>query len=160
MTINKKPAPATSLVTTIRLATLTLTLAVTLLTLACTRGANPEEGNTNGNQAAQQQKAASSNSPLVQQTLSGDTERILLHIATAKDNAKNNKWQDAAASLRTANKEVDSALSRKPRLTPEFEALKAAIDRAIGAIERRDKDAEAQLTELQLRIGAIKTNIQ
>jgi chromosome segregation ATPase len=82
-----------------------------------------------------------------------------LYISTAIDDAKNKKWDDAAGELRAANKEVDSALSRKPRLTPEIEALKTAIDRTIGAIERRDKDADAQLSELQVRIGAIKTNI-
>ena len=160
MTINKKPAYATTLVEIVRFAALTLASAVAVLTLACTRGANPEEGATNTNQATQQQQKGASNSPLVQQTLPGDTERILLAIATAREDAKYNKWQEAAGELRVASKEVDSALSRKTRLTQEFEALKAAIDRAIGAIERRDKDAEAQLSELQVRIGAIKTNLQ
>lgn len=138
---------------------LSLSLAVTVLAVACTKGANPEEANKNAAQANRPEPAVTK-SPLKQQTLEGDTERILLLLQMARDDAKNNKWQDAAGELRTASKEVDSALSRKPRLTPEFEDLKAAIERTIGAVERRDKDAEAQLAELQVRIGAIKTNIQ
>jgi hypothetical protein len=40
----------------------------------------------------------------------------------------------------------------------EFEALKSAIDRTIGALERRDNAVDSQLAELQVRIGAIKTS--
>jgi chaperonin cofactor prefoldin len=76
----------------------------------------------------------------------------------AREAAKQNNPQEAVLLLRNAKKEVDSALSRKPRLSDEFAALKEAIDRAINAVESREREAETQLTELQTRIGAIKVN--
>jgi hypothetical protein len=135
--------------------TLSLALTAALLTGACTKGAKTEN-NTNTSQA--NQPAQSPTSLLVQPTLKGDIERISLFISTAKEDARNNKWQEAVAQLQGAKTEVDSALTGKLRLREEFEALKSAIDRTIGAIERRDKDADSQLAELQVRIGAIKVN--
>lgn len=136
--------------------TLTLALAAALFTAACTKGAKIE-GNTNASQANRPGQSAAT-SPLLQPTLKGDIERISLGLSMVRESFKNNKLQDAVGQLRGANKEVDAALERKPRLREEFEALKIAIDRAIGAVERGDKGADAQLAELQLRIGAIKTN--
>jgi CRISPR/Cas system CSM-associated protein Csm2 small subunit len=134
--------------------TMSLALTAALLTGACTKGAKTEN-NTNTSQA--NRLAQSPTSILVQPTLKGDIERISLYISMARDAAKNNNWQEAVAQLQGANKEVDSALGRKLRMREEFEALKSAIDRAIGAVERREKDADSQLAELQVRIGAIKT---
>jgi hypothetical protein len=90
--------------------------------------------------------------------LKGDIERITLFISMARDAAKNNNWKDAVAQLQNANREVDAALGGKLRLREEFEGLKSAIDRTIGALERRDKAIDSQLAELQVRIGAIKAN--
>lgn len=131
---------------------LSLALTAALLTGACTQGAN----NTTATQANRPGQSPAT-APLVQPTLQGDIERISLFISTAKEDAKNNKWQEAVGQLQGAKTEVDSALGRKLRLREEFEALKSAIDRTIGAVERRDKDADSQLAELQVRIGAIKT---
>ena len=135
--------------------TLSLSLA-TLFTGACTKGAKVEDNTTNGqaNRAGQSPAAAL----LLQPSLKGDIERISLNIAMARDAFKNGKFQESVGELNVANKEVVSALGRKPRLQEEFEALKTAIDRAIGAVELRDKNADSQLAELQVRIGAIKTN--
>jgi HAMP domain-containing protein len=90
--------------------------------------------------------------------LKGDIERISLYVSTARDAANNSNWLDAISQLQNANKDVDTALGRKLRMREEFEALKAAIDRTIDSLERRDKSADSQLAELQVRIGAIKTN--
>lgn len=135
---------------------LALILAMTCITLACTNGPKTED-NTGASQANRAGQPAAAG-PLQQPTLNGDIERISLYISTARDAAKSNRWQDAAGQLQGANKEVDAALARKPRLREEFEALKAAIDRTLPALERREKDADSHLSELQLRIAAIKTN--
>lgn len=136
--------------------TLSLALTATLFTGACTKGAKTED-KTKTSQANRPGPSAAT-SPLLQPTLKGDIERISLNISMAREAFKNNKLQEAVGQLQGANKEVDSALGRKPRLGEEFEALKTAIDRTIGSVERRDKDADPQLAELQVRIGAIKTN--
>lgn len=137
--------------------TLSLALTAALLTGACTKGAKTED-NTNSSQA--NRLAQSPTAILVQPTLKGDIERVSLFISTAREDAKNNKWQEAVAQLQGAKTEVDSALGRKMRLREEFEALKSAIDRTIGAVERRDKDADSQLAALQVHIGAIKVKAQ
>lgn len=136
--------------------TLSFVLLATLFTGACTKGAKIED-NANGGQANRAGQSAST-TPLVQPTLKGDVERISLQISMAREAFKNNKSQEAVVQLEGASKEIDSALGRKPRLREELESLKSAIDRAIGAVDHRDKDADAQLAELQVRIGAIKTN--
>jgi hypothetical protein len=137
--------------------TLSLALTATLFTWACTNGAKTE-GNTNSSQANRPGQSGAT-SPLLQQTLKGNIDRIYLNLSMARDAFKNNKVQEAVGHLQGANKEVDSALAgEKLRLRDEFEALKSAIDRTIGAVERREKDADSQLAELQVRIGAIKTN--
>jgi hypothetical protein len=93
-----------------------------------------------------------------QANLKGDIERISLAISMAKDSAKLDKWQEAAAALRAAKSTVDTALTRKPSLQDEFESLKVDIDRAIPLVESGAKEADAKLNELQTKIGAIKTN--
>ena len=131
-------------------------LSTTIIALACTTGPKTEDS-SNAKQANKSAQSANT-SLLAQPTLKGDIERISLCISTAREYAKNNKTVDAVGQLQGAKKEVDGALSGKVRLREEFEALKVAIDRTIGAIENRDKDADSQLAELQVRIGAIKVN--
>jgi len=97
-------------------------------------------------------------SPHIQPTLKGDIERIALAISMARDAAKQNKAAEAVSQLQFAKKEIDSALSRKPRLSDDFEALKLAIDRAIPTVENREREADARLSELETRIGSIKVN--
>jgi len=137
--------------------TLSLALTAALFTGACTKGAKTEE-NTKASQANRPGQSTAT-ALLLQPTLKGDIERISLDFSMARDAFKNNKIQEAVGQLQGANKEVDSALAaEKLRLRDEFEALKSAIGRTIGAVERREKDADSQLAELQVRIGAIKTN--
>jgi len=107
---------------------------------------------------ANQNEQPSGTPVFAQSNIKGDIERISLAISMAKDSAKLNKWQDAASRLRGARSEIDTALGRKPRLQEEFEALKVAIDRTIPLVENGAKEADAKLSELQTRIGAIKTN--
>jgi hypothetical protein len=115
-----------------------------------------DKGSTsaNSNQPAQSAEAA----PYAQANIKGDIERISLAISVARDSARSNKWQEAASQLRGAKREVDAALGRKPRLQDEFEALKVAIDRAIPLVENGAKEADAKISDLQTRIGAIKIN--
>jgi hypothetical protein len=136
--------------------TLSFVLLATLFTGSCTKGAKIED-NANAGQANRPGQSAPA-ALLLQPTLKGDIERISLHISMAREAFKNNKLQEAVGQLEAANKEVDAALGRKPRLREELEALKTAIERAIGTVDHRDKDADSQLAELQVRIGAIKTN--
>ena len=133
-----------------------LVLGTTIIALACTTGPKTED-TANAKQANKSAQSANT-SLLVQPTLKGDIERISLYIGTAREYAKNNKSVDAVGQLQGAKKEVDSALAGKLRLREEFEALKVGIDRTIATIENRDKDADAQLAELQVRISAIKVN--
>jgi hypothetical protein len=135
---------------------------LTLALFATCRAKGPAVGehtanNTNAGNANQQDQSAAATLHL-QPTLRGDIERISLAISMARDAAKQNKAQEAISLLQGAKKDVDVALSRKPRLSDELEALKSAIDRAIPAVEGRGKEAEIRLTELQTRIGAIKVN--
>ena len=136
--------------------TLSVVLLATLFAGACATGPKSVD-NANADQANRPGQGAST-SPLLQPTLKGDIERIYLNLSMAREAFKNNKSQEAVVHLESANKEVAGALDRKPRLREEFEALKAAIDRAIGAIDRRENGVDSQLAELELRIGAIKTN--
>lgn len=135
-------------------------LTLALFSAGCSKrpAANEHaDKNTNAGNANQHDQSAAA-MPYKQPTLRGDIERISLAISMAHDAAKLNKPQQAVSLLQGAKKEVDSALSRKPRLSDELEALKSAIDRAIPAVESRGKEAEIRLTELQTRIGAIKVN--
>jgi thioredoxin-like negative regulator of GroEL len=133
-------------------------LTVALVATSCAKGpAVDEHTDKNANAAkANQQDQSATATPVLQQTLKGDIERASLDISMARDAANLNKSQEAVSLLQRAKKEVDSALDRKPRLRDELEALKAAIDRAIPAVQNRGNEAEARLTELQTRIGAIK----
>jgi hypothetical protein len=135
-----------------------LTLAVCLA--GCSKGSGDNErSDKNANIAnANQPDQAKLVTPVVQPTLGGDIERASLAIAMARDAAKRGKWEDAVSQLRSARKEVEAALGRKPRLREEFEALRSAIDRAIPAVEGRGKEAAALLEQLQTRIAAIKVN--
>lgn len=136
--------------------TMSVVLLATLFAGACATGPKGED-NANGGHANPPGQSGPT-ALLVQPTLKGDIERISLGISMARESLKNNKFQEAVGQLQGANKEVDVALGRKLRLREEFEGLKTAIDRAIGAIDRHEKDADSQLAELELRIGSIKTN--
>ena len=125
---------------------------------ACSKapaGNERADKNTNSANANQDQSALM---PHLRATLSGDIERISLAISMARDAIKLENWQEAVPHLQSARKDVEIALGREPRLRAEFEALRSAIDRAIPAVEGREKEAQARVTELQTRIAAIKVN--
>jgi hypothetical protein len=135
-------------------------LTVALFATCCAKGPAVDEHtdkNANAGKANPQDQSATA-TPVLQQTLKGDIERASLDISMARDAAKLNRSQEAVSLLQRARKEVDSALDRKPRLRDELEAMKAAIDRAIPAVQNRGNEADARLAELQTRIAAIKMN--
>jgi hypothetical protein len=137
-------------------------LLVMVLATACSKNsannqASDKNSQANSNQTDQNAQNAQG-APFTQANIKGDIERISLAISMARDSAKLNKWQEAASQLRGAKGQIDTALSRKPRLQEELEALKVAIDRTIPLVENGAKEADGKLTELQTRIGAIKTN--
>lgn len=134
-----------------------LVLILVLFATSCAKQPAADE-HTTENKTAGNANQAPSSAPYKQATLKGDIERISLAISMARDASNQNKSQEAVSLLQGAKKEIDAALGRKPRLSDELEALKSAIDRAIPAVESRGKEAETRLTELQTRIGAIKTN--
>jgi hypothetical protein len=125
---------------------------------ACSKAPAGNERASNANTGNANQQDQSSLMPHVRQSLGGDIERISLSISTARDAIKRDNWQEAVPHLQSARKDVETALSREPRLRGEFEALRSAIDRAIPAVEAREKEAESRVTELQTRIAAIKVN--
>lgn len=136
--------------------------SLALLASGCARAPKINENANTGQANAQAQPEPAQPPhpimPYAQPTLMGDIERALLAIAMARDSAKLKEFQDAITQLQGAKKEVESALTRQPRLRPELEDLASAIERTITTIENRGNDMDAQLAGLQTRIGAIKVN--
>lgn len=135
-------------------------LMVSLFLGGCSKTPATNERADKSSAAGNANKDQSALMPHLQQNLSGDIERISLAISLARDAVKQDNWPEAVPHLQTARKEVDAALERQPRLRSEFEALRAAIDRAIPAVEGREKEAQTRIADLQARIGAIKVNSQ
>jgi len=137
----------------------TFALFLTISASGCSKKpASNQASDTTSPSANTNQNDQSALAPFAQANLKGDIERILLAISMARDSAKQDKWQEAATALRAAKTSVDIALTRKPRLQDELEALKVSIDRAIPLVESGGKEADAKLNELQTRIVAIKAN--
>jgi len=135
-----------------------LLIALALLAAGCSKSpaANERADNNANTGNANQTEASAPQPPLFQPNLTGDVERTSYAVSSARDAVKQKKWQEALLYLNNARREVDSALSRQPRLKDEFEALKSSIDRAVSAVEGRGKEAEARIAELETRLGAIK----
>jgi hypothetical protein len=143
----------------VRTVGLSCILLLIVLATACSKDSANNQSSDKSSQANSNQKDQNAQGPsYTQPNVRGDIDRISLAISMARDSAKLNKWQEAASQLRGAKSEIDTALSRKPRLQAEFEALKVAIDKTIPLVENGATEAEEKLTELQTRIGAIKTN--
>jgi len=124
-----------------------------LLFVACSKGSPPpaqsnSSSNANGNAAAQ--------NPALLPTLRGDLERIGVALFAARDLVKNNRWEAASEQLQAAKGEVETALSRNPRLRDSWEDLRNALNKAAATIENRGKDADAQLMTAQQIVGALK----
>jgi len=140
-----------------------LVLVLMSFATSCSKHSTSQNSNTAAGSAnsANSNQADPAQAPLVhsQQNVQGNIARIQLAIQMARDAFKTNKWQDAVTFLQSAKTEVDAAIARNTRINDDFEALKAAIDRTIPLLENHSKEADARLTELQTRIGAIKVNI-
>jgi hypothetical protein len=100
-----------------------------------------------------------SSTPLYAKTIRGDVERAGLAIMMAHDLVKQEQWGDAVVQLRAAQTQIDDILGQKPRLREQYEELRSALGRTIQSADNRSKDIEAQFTELQTRIGALKVYI-
>lgn len=110
--------------------------------------ANKNAANTNAHDL--------SGTPLYAKTIRGDIERAGLAISMAHDLVKQEKWNDAVIQLRAAQTQIEDALGKKPRLKEQYEDMRSALGRTIQSAENRRKDIEAEFTELQTRVGALK----
>jgi predicted nucleic acid-binding Zn-ribbon protein len=146
--------------------TRTLVIAIILSSLsfaACHRGGSeikqvtPEQAKKN----AELEKVA----PHLAPTLKGAVERIGLAVEGATDSYRQHKWGDVTAYLSTARQETEKALAdspekRKYNVTREgLEEMTVALDRTIQTAENRSQEVEAQLRELETRVGALKVNL-
>ena len=146
--------------------TRTLVIAIILSSLsfaACHKGGSeikqvtPEQAKRN----AELEKVA----PHLAPTLRGAVERLGLAVEGATDSYHQHKWADVVASLNTARQETDKAMAEAPdkrkfNVTREgLEEMKVALDRTIQAAENRSPEVEAQLRELETRVGALKVNL-
>jgi hypothetical protein len=127
-----------------------------LLSGACSKQPAANERDKNANTNTNQAEAAAPQPPVFQPTITGDVERASYAISSARDAVKQKRWQEALGYLHNAQREVDSALSRQPRLKEEFEALRASLDRAVSAVEGRGNEAEARIADAVTRAGTIK----
>ncbi|HMG34781.1 MAG TPA: hypothetical protein VKM94_12665 [Blastocatellia bacterium] len=128
---------------------------VLFFAVACTKGAPPAD------QSAGADKTTNSNaSPglavLNEESLKGDTERASLALYSARQSVLDSKWNDAAAQLQQAQGEANRALARKPKLQPEWEDLRGALDRALTAVQARDKDSLERIKYAEAVLGGIK----
>jgi hypothetical protein len=134
-----------------------LLLALALLSSGCSKSpAANERADQNANTGNANQTEAAAQPPILQPTITGDIERASYAVSSARDAVKQKRWQDALQYLNNAQRAVDAALSRQPRLKEEFEALKSSIDRAVSAVEGRGNEAEARIAEVETRVGVIK----
>src|SRR5215471_5126285 len=105
----------------LRILVLSCTVFLTALGTACSKESASNQAPDKGSPTASsnQNNQNAQVAPYAQANLKGDIERIALALSMAHDSAKLNKWQEAAAQLRGAKNEIDSALGRKPRLQDE-----------------------------------------
>ena len=144
----------------IRLVVLLFAVLATASTSGCTKAPAPEgsaSAPSNSNARGTNSNAADlASTPLYAQTIRGDVERAGLAVMMAHDFVKQQKWGDAVTRLQNAQTQIENALTKKPRLKDDFEAARASLVRTIKATENREEDIEAQFTEIQTRINALK----
>ena len=138
-------------------------VALCLLSLTgagCSKGGS-EIANANSEQAKKQAELETK-APHLSSTVRGDIERMGLGVQMAMDALKQSKWTEVIAQLNTVNKELTGALSDMPEkkktaaLRETLEEMKPAVEQAIKTAENGGKDTEAQLRDLQARVGALK----
>lgn len=114
-------------------------------------------GQSNRNGQANSNLTDLAAAPLYAKTVRGDIERAGLAISMAHDFVKQDNWGDALVQLRAAQTHIEESLKKKPPLREQFEELKNSLARAIQMTENRNPEVEKQFTELQARVGALKT---
>ena len=145
----------------IRLVVVAVGALMTVLFGGCAKAPPAPESSTpiQSNRNAGQTNSSATDlaaTPLYAKTIRGDVERAGLAIMMAQDSVKQQRWDEAVTQLREAKTQVESALTKKPRVNEEFEALRDALIRTTKATENRE-DVQQQFRDLQARIGALKT---
>jgi len=103
--------------------------------------------------------------PNLAQTPRGAVERINLAIQGSTDSYHQHKWGDVVSYLNGARQETEKVLAglpdkKKTYLARQlFDEMKDALDRTIQSAENRSSEVEAQLADLQTRVGAMKVNL-
>ena len=138
-------------------------MALSLLSLmcaGCSKGGS-EVANANSEQAKKQAEIEAK-TPHLSATVRGDIERMGLGVQMALDAFKESKWTEVITQLNSINKELTGALADTPEkkktaaVRETLEEMKPVVERAIKSAENGGKETEAQLRELQTRVGALK----
>ena len=126
----------------------------------CSKGGS-QVANANSEQAKKQAEIEAK-TPHLSSTVRGDIERMGLGVQMALDAFKESKWTEVITQLNSINKELTGALADTPEkkktaaVRETLEEMKPVVERAIKSAENGGKETEAQLRELQTRVGALK----
>ena len=126
----------------------------------CSKGGS-QAANANSEQAKKQAEIEAK-TPHLSSTVRGDIERMGLGVEMALDALKESKWTEVITQLNSINKELTGALADTPEkrktaaVRETLEEMKPVVERAIKTAENGGKETEAQLRELQARVGALK----
>ena len=143
-----------------RLAVVLIVTALILVSASCAK--TPDETKTNPSLANANQQEVLAKTPHLSSLVRGDIERIGLAVQTAREAFQANRWPEVVSQLQGANKELTAALADTPEkkktavVRQYLEELKPALERTIATAENRSKDTEAQISELQTRVNALK----
>lgn len=135
----------------------TLLISTILFTFGCLRG-TPSQDSSGGTDAKSNANRRV-DTPLTEKTIRGDVERAAMAITGARQNLRENNWDGAASLLRSASNSIGEALTKKSVLSPDFQDLKAELDRTIKTVEAHNNDAEKQIARLETWIRALKANV-
>jgi len=136
-----------------------LITGIMLLAIGCTRGApSDQSGSAQKSAGAQANSNEQPISILKAKTVEGDLERATWAITGARQDLRENNWDAAAGLLRSASASIGEAIAKKPRTYSDYEDFKAAIDRALHAVETHAKDADSQVAQLEVFARSVKTN--
>jgi uncharacterized protein YqgV (UPF0045/DUF77 family) len=134
-------------------------VALVVIATSCTRAAK-EEGSAATSNANQQEVLI--RTPHLSTTVRGNIERIGMAVQSAREAVQQSRWPEVVTQLQGANREVTAALADTPEkkktavVRQNLDELKVALERTIKAAENRDKEAEAQINDLQTRVNALK----
>lgn len=142
-----------------RLAAILILTVLAIVSASCAKGPSEESKSPVANA---NQKEVLAKTPHLSTLVRGDIERIGLAVQSAREAFQANRWPEVVSQLQGANKEVTSALADTPEkkksavVRQYLEELKPAVERTISTAENRGKETEAQLSELQTRVNALK----